>query len=62
MVVYVERGLPLPVLERLFSAGAALLFLTAPSDRRSLQRPLEEKARKRGLPLRARYLSTAFLP
>jgi len=62
LVVYVERGLPLAVLESLFAAGAALLILTAPSDHRSRQRPVEEKARKRGLPLRARYLSTAFLP
>jgi len=62
LVLYVEQGLPLPVLESLFNAGAALLFLTAPSDRRSLQRPLEEKARKRGLPFRASYLSPTFLP
>ena len=62
LVVYVEQGLPLPVLETLFAAGAALLFLTAPSDRSSLQRPLEEKAGKRKLPLRASYLSPAFLP
>ena len=62
LVVYVEQGLPLPVLESLFAVGASILFLTAPSDRRSLQRPLEEKARKRGLPVRAYYLSPSFLP
>jgi len=61
LVLYIERGLPLPILESLFTAGAALLFLAAPSDRRSRERPLEEKARRRRLPVRASYLSTAFL-
>jgi hypothetical protein len=60
--VYVEAGLPLPVLESLFAAGAVLLFRTPPSDWRSLQRPVEQKARKRTLPVRASYLSPAFLP
>ncbi len=62
LVLYVERGLPLETLERLFAAGAGVVFLTAPSDRRSIERPLEEKARKRGLPLRASYLPPTFLP
>lgn len=61
-VVYVEQGLPLSVLESLFEAGAAVLFQTPPSDFRSLQRPFEQKARKRKLPVRAFYLSAAFLP
>jgi len=61
LVIYVEQGLPLPVLQSLFNAGAAILFRTPPSDFRSLQTPLEEKARKRKLPLRACYLSPAFL-
>jgi hypothetical protein len=60
--VHVESGLPLPVLERLFAAGAVLLFRTPPSDRQSRQRSLEERARKRTLPVRACYLSPAFLP
>jgi hypothetical protein len=60
--VHVERGLPLEVLEGLWTAGAALLFLTPPSDDRSLLRPLERKAARRKLPLRAYRLSTAFLP
>lgn len=60
--VYVERGLPLELLEELWTAGAALLFLTPPSDDRSLQRPVERKAAKRKLPPRAFHLSTAFLP
>jgi hypothetical protein len=61
-VVHVERGLGLEVLEELWAAGAALLFQTAPSDDRSLLRPLERKAARRKLPLRAYRLSTAFLP
>jgi hypothetical protein len=61
IVLYVEAGLPLPVLESLFAAGAAVLFQTPPSDRQSLQKPFEQKARKRELPVRAYYLSTAFL-
>lgn len=60
--VYVERGLPAELLEGLWTAGAALLFLTPPSDDRSLQRPVERKAAKRRLPPRAFHLSTAFLP
>jgi hypothetical protein len=60
--VYIERGLPLEILEELWTAGAALLFLTPPSDDRSLQRPLERRAAKRKLPGRAFHLSTAFLP
>jgi hypothetical protein len=60
--VYVERGLPLELLEELWTAGAALLFLTPPSDDRSLLGPIERKAAKRKLPPRAFHLSTAFLP
>ena len=60
--VYVETGLSLPVLEGLFSAGAAVLFRTPPGDRESRLRPFEQKARKRELPARAFYLSTMFLP
>lgn len=61
-VVHVERGLPLELLEELWEAGAALVFLTPPSDDRSLIRPIERKAARRKLPPRAFYLSTAFLP
>ena len=61
-VVRVERGLPLDVLEELWAAGAALLFLTPPSDDRSLLRPIETRAAKRKVPARAYYLSTAFMP
>jgi len=61
-VVRVERGLPLEVLEELWTSGAALLFLTPPSDDRSLLRPVETRAAKRKVPARAYYLSTAFLP
>jgi hypothetical protein len=60
--VYVERGLPLELLEELWTAGGALLFLTPPSDDRSLLGPIERKAAKRKLPPRAFHLSTAFLP
>lgn len=60
--VHVETGLPLELLEALWEAGAALLFLTPPSDDRSLLRPVERKAARRKLPTRAFHLSTAFLP
>jgi hypothetical protein len=61
-LVHVERGLPLELLEELWSAGAGLIFLTPPSDRRSLLRPVERKAARRRLPARAFHLSTAFMP
>jgi hypothetical protein len=60
--VHVERGLPLRLLEALWDAGAALVFLTPPSDDRSLLRPIERKAARRKLPARAVHLSTAFMP
>ena len=60
--VHVERGLPLELLEELWTIGAALIFLTPPSDDRSLLRPVERKAARRKLPARAFHLSTAFLP
>ncbi|MCX6568715.1 MAG: hypothetical protein NT147_06655 [Candidatus Aminicenantes bacterium] len=61
-VVRVERGLPLDVLEELWAAGASLLFLTPPSDDRSLLRPIETRAARRKVPARAYFLSMAFLP
>ncbi|MCK7491996.1 MAG: hypothetical protein MZW92_10310 [Comamonadaceae bacterium] len=61
-VVHVERGLDLETFAALWDAGAALVVLTPPSDDRSLLRPLEERARRRKVPARAFYLSTAFLP
>jgi hypothetical protein len=61
-VIHVERGLPLELLEELWDAGAALVFMTPPSDERSLLRPVERKAARRKLPPRAYHLSTAFLP
>jgi hypothetical protein len=61
-VVHVERGLPLELLEELWAARAALVFLTPPSDDRSLLGPIERKAERRKLPARAFYLSTSFLP
>jgi cysteine synthase len=60
--VHVERGLPLELLETLWAAGAALVFLTPPSDDRSLLRPVERRAARRRLPVRAYHLSTSFLP
>jgi hypothetical protein len=60
--VYIERGLPVELLEELWTAGAALIFLTPPNDDRSLLRPVERKAARRKLPGRAFHLSTAFLP
>lgn len=61
-VAHVERGLGLELLEELWTAGAVLLFQTPPSDDRSLLRPIERKAARRKLPLRAYRLTTAFLP
>ena len=61
-VVHVERGLEIDLLDELWAAGAALLFLTPPSDDRSRLRPLEAKAARRKVPPRAYWLSTAFLP
>ena len=61
-VVHIERGLPLELLEALWAAGAALLFLTPPSDDRSLLSPIEMKAARRKLPARAYWLSTAVMP
>lgn len=61
-VVHVERGLPLELLEALWDAGAALVFLTPPSDDGSRTRVFERKALRRKLPPRAYHLSTAFLP
>lgn len=61
-VVHIERGLPLELLEALWGAGAALVFLTPPSDESSLLRLFERKALRRKLPARAFHLSTAFLP
>lgn len=61
-VVRVETGLPLELAERLFAAGAALLFLTPPADEGTPQRSLERRAERRRLPVRAFHLTTAFLP
>jgi hypothetical protein len=61
-VVHIERGLPLELLEALWAAGAAFLFLAPPSDDRSLLRPIEMKAGRRKLSARAYWLSTAFMP
>jgi len=60
--VHIEQGLHVDLLEALWAAGAALLFMTPPSDDRSLLRPIERKAARRKLPPRAYWLSTAFLP
>jgi len=61
-VAHIERGLEFDLLEELWGAGAALLFLTPPSDDRSRLRPVEVKAARRKVPARAYWLSTAFLP
>ncbi|HPW16869.1 MAG TPA: hypothetical protein PLP83_00665 [Candidatus Aminicenantes bacterium] len=61
-VVRVERGLPLELLEALWAAGAAFVFLTPPSDDGSGIRLFERKALRRKLPPRAYHLSTVFLP
>lgn len=60
-VVYIERGLELDLLKRLERAGAFLNFLTPASSRLSLQKAVEERARRKRLPARAFYLTTAYL-
>jgi hypothetical protein len=60
-VVYIERGLELDLLKRLERAGAFLNFLSPPSSRYSLQKAVEERARRTRLPARAFYLTTAYL-
>ena len=60
--VYIERGLPVELLEELWAAGAALLFLTPPTDDRSLLRPIETRAARRKVSARTYFLSTSFLP
>jgi hypothetical protein len=61
-VVHIEAGLEQERLEALWEAGAALLFQGPPSDEKSLLRPIERRAARRKLPLRAFWLSTSFLP
>lgn len=61
-VVHIERGLEIDLLEELWAAGAALLFVTPPSDDRSRLRPVERRAARRKIPARAYWLSTAILP
>ncbi len=61
IIVYIEKGMPVPFLGKLFDAGAVLFFKTPPSDRRSLMRGLERKARKRRPAPGSFYLQDAFL-
>ena len=53
--------MPVRFLERLFDAGAVLLFKTPPSDRRSLMRGLEWKAAKRRPSPGSFYVQDTFL-
>ncbi len=62
IIVHVDKGLPIEMLTGLWNAGAALLFNTPPSDEASLQRPLERRAPRRRLPVRASYLTPMLLP
>jgi hypothetical protein len=61
LILYVEKGMPLHFLNKLFDAGATLLFKTPPNDRYSLLGRLELKARKRVPNPDAYYLNTAVL-
>jgi hypothetical protein len=62
IILSIEKGRPLLFLRKLFDAGAILLFKTPSSDRRSLMRGLERKARKRRPAPGSFYLQDAFLP
>ena len=61
LVLYVEKGMPVRFLQKLFDAGAVLLFKTPPSDRDSLMGELERKARRRPLRPGTYYLHATFL-
>jgi len=61
LILYVEKGMPVRFLKKLFNAGATLLFKRPPHDRRSLMRKLELKARKRVPNPDSYYLYTTFL-
>jgi len=62
IILYIEKGMPLQFLRKLFDAGVVLFFKTPPSDRRSLMRGLERKAEKRRPHPGSFYLQNTFLP
>jgi hypothetical protein len=61
LVLYIEEGMPVRFLKKLFNAGATLLFKTPPHDRDSLMGVLERKARRRPLRPGTYYLHATFL-
>lgn len=61
LVLYVEKGMPVCFLKKLFNAGATLLFKTPPNDRDSPMGELERKARRRPLRPGTYYLHATFL-
>jgi hypothetical protein len=61
LVLYVEKGMSLYFLKKLFSAGATLLFKTPPNERDSPMGELKRKARRRPLRSREYYLHATFL-
>ena len=61
LFLYVERGLPFPLLRDVREAGAVLLFKTPPGEAGSFLRKLEDAARKQSPPLGTYYLDTTFL-
>jgi hypothetical protein len=61
LVLYIDKGMPVRFLQKLFDAGAVLLFKTPPSDRDSLMGKLERKARRRPLRRGTYYLHATFL-
>jgi len=61
LFLYVERGLPFPLLRDVREAGAVLLFKTPPSEAGSFLRKLEDAARKQSPPPGTYYLDTTFL-
>jgi len=61
LILHLERRLPVETLEELLAGRIRLQMFTPPSDYRSPLRPLEERARRRGLPRRSYYLYPQFM-
>lgn len=61
-VLYIEKGMSFSPLHDVLKSGAVVLFKTAPTDYKSLLRPLEDEAKRKRLDFRAYYLYSAFLP
>jgi hypothetical protein len=61
VLFHVEHPLDLAWLERIFDAGARVIFHTPPSDYRSPQRPFESRAERLSIDSRAFYIYPRFM-